>query len=75
MAPQSTFVPGSLFASWTFDYELSEDCLAALNVWTPGLRDRARRPVIVCGSTAEISRRYPVRAMCTTAFDCAAAAT
>jgi para-nitrobenzyl esterase len=35
MAPQSTFAPGSLFASWTFDNEHSEDCLA-LNVWTPG---------------------------------------
>ena len=46
MAPQSIFTPGSLFASWTFDKELSEDCLA-LNVWTPGLRDRARRPVMV----------------------------
>jgi para-nitrobenzyl esterase len=46
MAPQSTFAPGSLFASWTFDKELSEDCLA-LNVWTPGLRDGVRRPVMV----------------------------
>src|SRR6478735_12367501 len=37
---------GGLFASWTFDKEMSEDCLA-LNVWTPGLRDGAKRPVMV----------------------------
>jgi para-nitrobenzyl esterase len=46
MAPQSIFAPGSLFASWTFDKAISEDCLA-LNVWTPGLRDGAKRPVMV----------------------------
>jgi para-nitrobenzyl esterase len=46
MAPQPAFTPGSLFASWTFDKEFSEDCLA-LNVWTPGLRDGAKRPVMV----------------------------
>ena len=46
MAPQSAFTPGSLFTSWTFDKEISEDCLA-LNVWTPGLRHGAKRPVMV----------------------------
>ena len=46
MAPQSVFTPGSLFTSWTFDKDISEDCLA-LNVWTPGLRDGAKRPVMV----------------------------
>jgi para-nitrobenzyl esterase len=46
MAPQSPISPGALFASWTFDKEISEDCLA-LNVWTPGLRDGVKRPVMV----------------------------
>jgi para-nitrobenzyl esterase len=46
MAPQPLFTPGALFASWTFDKEISEDCLA-LNVWTPGLRDGVNRPVMV----------------------------
>jgi para-nitrobenzyl esterase len=31
MAPQSMFAPGSLFASWTFDKEISEDCLALVS--------------------------------------------
>ena len=38
MCPQARGPLGSLFASWTFDKEMSEDCLV-LNVWTPGLRD------------------------------------
>ena len=38
MCPQARGPLGSLFASWTFDKEMSEDCLR-LNVWTPGLRD------------------------------------
>jgi para-nitrobenzyl esterase len=46
MAPQAAISLGGLFASWTFDKEISEDCLA-LNVWTPGLRDGANRPVMV----------------------------
>ena len=46
MAPQSPITLGGLFASWTFDKEMSEDCLA-LNVWTPGLRDGVKRPVMV----------------------------
>jgi len=46
MAPQSSIALGGLFASWTFDKDMSEDCLA-LNVWTPGLRDGVKRPVMV----------------------------
>jgi para-nitrobenzyl esterase len=46
MAPQPELHLGPLFASWTFDKESSEDCLG-LNVWTPGLRDGAKRPVMV----------------------------
>jgi para-nitrobenzyl esterase len=46
MAPQPAFTPGALFASWTLDKEMSEDCLA-LNVWTPGLGDGVKRPVMV----------------------------
>ena len=46
MSPQAIRQLGSLFASWTFDKEYSEDC-QILNVWTPGLRDNARRPVMV----------------------------
>ena len=46
MCPQSRGPLGSLFASWTFDKDMSEDC-QALNVWTPGLRDNGRRPVMV----------------------------
>jgi para-nitrobenzyl esterase len=37
---------GGLFASWTFDKQISEDCLA-INVWTPALRDGVKRPVMV----------------------------
>ena len=46
MCPQARGPLGSLFASWTFDKEMSEDC-QRLNVWTPGLRDGTKRPVMV----------------------------
>jgi len=46
MAPQPAISLGGLFASWTFDKEMSEDCLA-LNLWTPAVGDGARRPVMV----------------------------
>lgn len=46
MAPQSRGPLGSLFASWTFDKEMSEDC-QSLNVWTPALADDRKRPVMV----------------------------
>jgi para-nitrobenzyl esterase len=46
MCPQPTINLGGLFASWTFDKEMSEDCLA-INVWTPALRDGGNRPVMV----------------------------
>lgn len=46
MAPQASRALGSLFASWTFDKEMSEAC-QVLNVWTPGLRDGRKRPVMV----------------------------
>ncbi len=46
MCPQARGPLGSLFASWTFDKEMSEDC-QILNVWTPGLRDNVKRPVMV----------------------------
>ena len=37
---------GGLFASWANRRKDSEDCLF-LNVWTPGLRDGKKRPVMV----------------------------
>ncbi len=46
MSPQTRGPLGSLFASWTFDKEMSEDC-QLLNVWTPALRDNGKRPVMV----------------------------
>jgi para-nitrobenzyl esterase len=46
MCPQLTSPLPSIFASWTFDKEASEDCLR-LNVWTPVLRDNRKRPVMV----------------------------
>ena len=46
MCPQSRGPLGSLFASWTFDKDMSEDC-QLLNVWTPGLADDGKRPVMV----------------------------
>ena len=46
--PQSPPAPGaySVYRSWARRSESSEDCLV-LNVWTPALRDGARRPVMV----------------------------
>lgn len=46
MCPQPPPERPSLTASWTHDREASEDCLL-LNVWTPGLRDQRKRPVLV----------------------------
>lgn len=46
MSPQVRRPLGSLFASWTFDKDMSEDC-QVLNVWTPALRDHRKRPVMV----------------------------
>jgi len=46
MSPQAIINLSGLFASWTFDKEISEDCLA-VNVWTPALRDGVKRPVMV----------------------------
>jgi para-nitrobenzyl esterase len=46
MAPQSRGPLGSLFSSWTFDKEMSEDC-QSLSVWTPALADNRKRPVMV----------------------------
>jgi para-nitrobenzyl esterase len=46
-APQPLPEPvPALFSSWTTDKQVSEDCLG-LNIWTPGLRDGAKRPVMV----------------------------
>jgi len=44
--PQLTLPGGSAFSSWSEPTHASEDCLN-LNVWTPGLRDGRRRPVMV----------------------------
>ncbi len=46
MCPQIGRDRASYAASWTTDKESSEDCLV-LNVWTPGLHDQRRRPVMV----------------------------
>ncbi len=46
MCPQVPRKLASITASWTFDKDASEDCLV-LNVWTPGLHDQRRRPVMV----------------------------
>ena len=46
MCPQLPAEKPSFAASWTTDKESSEDCLL-LNVWTPGLRDQRKRPVMV----------------------------
>ena len=46
MAPQPDSPIRSLFASWTDPTTSGEDCLG-LNIWTPALRDGARRPVMV----------------------------
>jgi len=44
--PQPASVPSSLTASWTRETAMAEDCLT-LNIWTPGLRDQRKRPVMV----------------------------
>ncbi len=36
----------SLTASWSREAAMAEDCLT-LNIWTPGLRDQRKRPVMV----------------------------
>ncbi len=36
----------AITASWTYEKDMGEDCLV-LNVWTPGLRDQRKRPVMV----------------------------
>ncbi len=46
MCPQVIGKLPSIFASWTFDKDMSEDCLV-LNVWTPALNDGRKRPVMV----------------------------
>ncbi len=46
MCPQIGRERASYTASWTYDKDASEDCLV-LNVWTPGLRDQRKRPVMV----------------------------
>lgn len=46
MAPQPPAPIRGLFASWTDPTTINEDCLG-LNVWTPGLRDGGKRPVMV----------------------------
>ncbi len=46
MAPQPAGPIRGLFASWTDPTTPGEDCLG-LNIWTPALRDGARRPVMV----------------------------
>ncbi len=46
MCPQVIRSLPEIFSSWTFDKDMSEDCLA-LNVWTPALADGAKRPVMV----------------------------
>jgi para-nitrobenzyl esterase len=46
MCPQEIPPKPSFAASWSVDPTMSEDCLV-LNVWTPGLRDHHKRPVMV----------------------------
>jgi para-nitrobenzyl esterase len=46
MAPQQGREKASITRSWTYDKDMSEDCLV-LNVWTPALRDQRKRPVMV----------------------------
>jgi para-nitrobenzyl esterase len=46
MSPQLTGPLPSIFSSWTFDKDMSKDCLA-LNIWTPALNDGRKRPVMV----------------------------
>jgi len=44
--PRPATAPRKLLLSWAIPQEQSEDCLF-LNIWTPALRDGARRPVMV----------------------------
>jgi para-nitrobenzyl esterase len=44
--PQASLPATPAWRSWDTNVNASEDCLT-LNVWTPGLRDQARRPVMV----------------------------
>lgn len=44
-APRSAAGPGALLTSWAIPQAQSEDCLS-LNVWTPGIRDHKKRPVM-----------------------------
>ncbi|HBK08057.1 MAG TPA: hypothetical protein DDZ81_19750 [Acetobacteraceae bacterium] len=46
ICPQPQQPRPSFTASWTYETDSSEDCLS-LNVWTPGLHDQRRRPVMV----------------------------
>jgi len=46
MAPQPDAPIRGLMTSWTDPTTSGEDCLG-LNIWTPGLRDAGRRPVMV----------------------------
>ena len=46
ICPQDPGPRPSFAASWAIEQTMSEDCLA-LNVWTPGLRDHHKRPVMV----------------------------
>ena len=46
MSPQPDRPIRGLFASWTDPTKPGEDCLG-LNIWTPGLRDGGKRPVMV----------------------------
>jgi para-nitrobenzyl esterase len=46
MCPQLPGERTSITASWTYEKDMSEDCLV-LNVWTPALRDHVRRPVML----------------------------
>jgi para-nitrobenzyl esterase len=44
--PQTAFPGVPVWASWARSVGTSEDCLS-VNVWTPGLRDGVKRPVMV----------------------------
>ena len=46
MSPRLVSPLGSIYQSWTFETDKSEDCLV-LNVWTPAPRDNQKRPVMV----------------------------
>ncbi|HEX2942862.1 MAG TPA: carboxylesterase family protein, partial [Rhodopila sp.] len=46
ICPQLEQQPPSFMASWTSERTAAEDCLS-LNVWTPGIRDQGKRPVMV----------------------------